>query len=337
MTDYLLHLPPSSLTGLANHLWQSSLFALGVWLLAIALRRNRARVRYILWMVASLKFLFPFSLLVYFGELIHWQAVAHMAQPALPPIVEGIANPFPSADMTATISLTQTAQGFSEGTRTGGHHASWLLLLVGIWTCGTLLIIGRWIWSWWQLRTAMRGAKLMTMAGDLPVRSMDTQIEPGIFGIFRPVLLLPAGITERLTPAQLGAVVAHEMCHVRRCDNLTAILHMVIEAVFWFNPVVWGIGFALVRERERACGESVLESQGNALVYAESILSVCKFCVEAPLPCVSGVAGFDLKKRITRILEDQVGLRLNFRRKLVLGVATMLIIGIPVFFGLVRG
>src|SRR5262249_22661748 len=129
----------------------------------------------------------------------------------------------------------------------------------------------------------------------------------------------------------------HEMCHVRRCDNLTAILHMVIEALFWFNPVVWGIGFALVRERERACDESVLESQGNALVYAASILSVCKFCVEAPLPCVSGVAGSDLKKRITRILEDQVGLRLNFRRKLVLGVATMLIIGIPVFFGLVRG
>ena len=337
MIDYLVLLPPSSLTGLANHLWQSSLFALGAWLLAVALRRNQARVRYVLWMVASLKFLLPFSLLVSFGELIRWQAVAYVAQPALSPFVDGLANPFPSADATATISLTQTAQGVSEVTSPGSHHASWLLLLVGIWTCGTLLIMGRWIWSWWQLRTAVGGAKLMTMAGDLPVLSMDTQIEPGIFGIFRPVLLLPAGITERLTPAQLGAVVAHEMCHVRRRDNLTATLHMVIEALFWFNPVVWGIGFELVRERESACDESVLRSEGNALAYAESILSVCKFCVEAPLPCVSGVGGADLKKRIARILEDQVGLKLNLRRKLVLGIVAMLIIGIPVFSGLVRG
>jgi uncharacterized protein (TIGR03435 family) len=336
MTDHLLYLPPSSLTGLANHLWQSSVFALGVWLLAVAFRRNQARVRYALWMVASLKFLLPFSLLVSLGELIHWHAVVG-AQPAFSPIMESVASPFPSAGMTATISATQTAQGFSEVSSSGGQHTSWLLLLVAMWTCGTLLIIGRWLRLWWQLRAEVGAAKLMTMAGELPVRSIATQIEPGIFGIFRPVLLLPDGITERLTPAQLGAVVAHEMCHVRRRDNLTAMLHMAVEALFWFNPVVWGIGFALVRERERACDESVLRSQGDALLYAESILSVCKFCIEAPLPCVSGVAGFDLKNRITRILEDQVGLKLNFKRKLVLGMATTLIIGIPIFSGLVRG
>jgi uncharacterized protein (TIGR03435 family) len=80
----------------------------------------------------------------------------------------------------------------------------------------------------------------------------------------------------------------------------------------------------------------VLRSQGDALAYAESILSVCKFCVEVPLPCVAGVAGSDLKKRISHILADQVGRKLNFSRKLVLSTAAILAIGVPIFFGVVR-
>ena len=57
----------------------------------------------------------------------------------------------------------------------------------------------------------------------------SARIEPGIFGILKPILLLPAGIAGRLTPAQLDAVIAHELCHIRRRDNLTAAIHMVVE------------------------------------------------------------------------------------------------------------
>ena len=46
-----------------DHLWQSTLFAMVVGLLTLAFRRNRARVRYALWFVASVKFLVPFSLI----------------------------------------------------------------------------------------------------------------------------------------------------------------------------------------------------------------------------------------------------------------------------------
>ncbi len=44
-----------------NHLWQSTLFAVAVALLAFTLRRYPARIRYWLWMTASAKFLIPFS------------------------------------------------------------------------------------------------------------------------------------------------------------------------------------------------------------------------------------------------------------------------------------
>ena len=80
-----------------------------------------------------------------------------------------------------------------------------------------------------------------------------------MFGVWKPVLLLPDGIQERMTPAQLQAVLAHELCHVSRQDNLTAAIHMVVEAIFWFHPFVWWIRARSVEERERACDEEVLE------------------------------------------------------------------------------
>jgi bla regulator protein BlaR1 len=60
------------------------------------------------------------------------------------------------------------------------------------------------------------------------------------------------GYLERLPPPQPEAVLAHELSHVRRRDNLTAAIHMIVEAVFWFHPLVWWIWVELVKERERA-------------------------------------------------------------------------------------
>jgi bla regulator protein blaR1 len=50
--------------------------------------------------------------------------------------------------------------------------------------------------------------------------------------------MLPRGIAARLSGEQLGAIVAHELCHMRRRDNLTAVLHMPVAALFWFHPPV---------------------------------------------------------------------------------------------------
>lgn len=53
---------------LANHLWQSTLFAALAALLTLLLRGNRAQSRYWLWLAASVKFLIPFSVLVAAGS-----------------------------------------------------------------------------------------------------------------------------------------------------------------------------------------------------------------------------------------------------------------------------
>jgi len=81
------------------------------------------------------------------------------------------------------------------------------------------------------------------------------------------MLLIPAGIVDRLAPNQLQAVLAHELCHLRRRDNLTAAIHMVVEAVFWFHPLIWWISPRLMAERERACDEAIPESGAEPQAY----------------------------------------------------------------------
>jgi uncharacterized protein (TIGR03435 family) len=166
--------------------------------------------------------------------------------------------------------------------------------------------------------------------------SVPDLIEPGIFGIIRPVLLLPEGIEDRLDRAQLDAILAHELCHVRRRDNLTATIHMMVQAIFWFHPLVWWLGARLVDERERACDEEVLRIFGQPKVYADGILNVCKLYVESRLACVSGVTGSNLKRRIEAIMKNRVAARLNFAKKTVLAIAGGAALAVPIVVGVMN-
>lgn len=158
-------------------------------------------------------------------------------------------------------------------------------------------------------------------------------IEPGVFGIRRPVLLLPEGIKKHLTAPQLEAIVAHELSHVRRHDNLAALLHMVVETLFWFHPLVWWLGSRLMEERERACDEDVLRSGSEPQVYAEGILKICELYLASQLPCVSGVTGANLKERIEEIMSNRAVSSLNLGKRLTLATAGAAALAVPIFFG----
>ena len=119
-----------------------------------------------------------------------------------------------------------------------------------------------------------------------------------MFGLRRPVLLLPAGIMDRLTPPQLKAIMAHELCHIRRRYHVATAIHMGVETLFWFHPLVWWLGARLMEERERAGDEEVLLAGSEPQVYAEGILKICGLYLESPSPFVSGMTGANLRKRI---------------------------------------
>jgi uncharacterized protein (TIGR03435 family) len=168
-----------------------------------------------------------------------------------------------------------------------------------------------------------------------PVQLVRSQslLEPGVFGFIRPMLIWPSHLSARLTPEQIEAILAHEVCHVRRHDNLLAAIHMFIEVVFWFHPMVWWIGGRLIDERERACDEDVIALGSAPHVYARSILKTCELCLELPSACVSGVTGADLKRRIARIARGRLCERLGLPRQIVLSTAAILAIVVPVAVG----
>jgi uncharacterized protein (TIGR03435 family) len=304
---------------LANHLWQSTLFAALAALLALALRHNHARIRHWIWLAASLKFLIPFSLLVTLGmRLAPSQAVPALHLPyAIDEVSRPLAAPatqLPAAPTSIAIPLAA--------------------LLLAVWARGCAGIASSSSMQWLRLRAMVRAAEPLDMRLPIPVRSTEALIEPGVFGIFRPVLLVPDRIAEKLTAAQLRAVIAHELCHVRRRDNLAAALHMIVEAVFWLHPLVWWIGARLVEERERACDEEVVRQGNDPEAYAEGILAACKLYLRSPLACVSGVAGADLRGRVERILTTPVGRDVGKAKALLVTLCVIAAVGGPVAVGL---
>ena len=238
---------PAYLSPLANHLWQSSFFAAVVWLLTLALRQNRAAVRYGLWLAASVKFLVPFSLLVSTAGQFGWRVTPPVGPAPVALVMEQMSQPFalPPEAGPATESSNPVP-----------------VLLFSIWFCGFAASAAVWLRFWRRFRAAQRVATPLQLGLPIPVMASPTRLEPGVFGIRKPILLLPEGILTRLTAEQLQSILAHELCHIRRRDNLTAAIHMVVESLFWFHPLVWWIGARLVEEREGACDEEVV-GQGN--------------------------------------------------------------------------
>jgi uncharacterized protein (TIGR03435 family) len=310
----------ADLSPFANHLWQSTVFAGAVWALTLALKQNRAAVRYWLWLAASVKFLLPFSLLVSTGNQLARRTAPASEPPQWSVAVAQISHPFTASSAVPQIVAQPALNPIPA-------------VLFGIWICGIAISTVFWLRCWRQMRTARRLAMPVVIDFPIPVMCSSTGLEPGVFGIREPALLLPDGLTDRLTPAELDAILAHEMCHVRRGDNLTAAIHMVVEALFWFHPVVWWIRARLVEERELACDEEVLKSR-DPDVYAEGILNVCKFCLESRVLCMSGIIGSNLKRRIRVILAGPSTRRLNIGRKLILTTAGTLAVAGPILVGL---
>ncbi|MGC4050159.1 MAG: M56 and DUF3738 domain-containing protein [Paludibaculum sp.] len=312
----------AELSPAANHVWQSTLFATVAWAVAHSLRQHGPQLRYSIWLAASLKFLVPFSLLVTAGSFFHW----NQAPPVSVPVAHTIrqfGQPFePEPLMLAVTARTapQTSPDFG-------------LALTAVWILGAVcLLIQRGV-RWNRIRGAVKAAVPLNIAGPVPVLSSPARIEPGVFGILRPVLLLPNGISERLAPAELQSILAHEFCHVRRRDNLTAALHMVVGTVFWFHPLVWWIGSRLVAERENCCDAEVLSTGNEPEVYASGLLNVCRHYLESPLVCASGVTGADLLKRVEAIMMHRGVNRLSFSRKILLGMAGATAVAGPLLIG----
>jgi bla regulator protein blaR1 len=303
------------IAALCEHLWQSTLFAGAAWLVTLALRNHRASLRHWVWLAASVKFLIPFSLLMTLGAAIELEPAQTRHA-----VTSAITIFAPLSTSTAGAALDQP------------NAVNVWTVLGCCWLVGSLLLALRWLRAWLQAQTVVRTATPLDLAAPIPVKVSPRPVEPGVVGVLHPVLLLPSGVAECFSNEQLRAIVAHELCHVERRDNFKAAVHMLVEVLLWFHPLVWWIGARLLGERERACDEAVLEAGHQPRHYAEGVLNVCRLFHRCT-PLGAAASGGDLKQRIEGILSARRPAALTRVQQTLLGVLAILIVVAPIAAG----
>ena len=95
-----------------------------------------------------------------------------------------------------------------------------------------------------------------------------------VIGVLRPVILIPIGVLNDLTPRQVEAILAHELAHVRRHDYLVNLIQTAIEVLMFYHPAVWWMSSRIRAERENCCDDIAAEICGDRRVYAQALTAL---------------------------------------------------------------
>ncbi len=162
-----------------------------------------------------------------------------------------------------------------------------LVWIAGVWFC--LLIAFRQHWRWSRLirrQAPLQDARVRPLLNrataelgvrrSIPVIPIPSHTAPAVFGFWRPCLLLPVGLSEKLTDAELRLVLLHELVHLKRGDVLLNWLLIGVQALHWFNPLVWLALRQLRADRELVCDAAVLQRlpAETSSTYGHTLLKV---------------------------------------------------------------
>ena len=132
---------------------------------------------------------------------------------------------------------------------------------------------------------------------------------PAATGLFRPVILIPESMLERLTEAEFDQVVLHELAHLHRLDDWSRLFQAIVGCVLFFNPAVWWIARKMDLEREVACDDVVVGVTGGARGYAACLTRLTEMMV-SPVSSTIGIGAAGDRKQVVR----RVSRLLNGRR-----------------------
>ena len=135
---------------------------------------------------------------------------------------------------------------------------------------------------------------------------------PVAIGFFKPLILVPAALFLQVDPRQLESIIAHELIHIRRHDQLVSLFQGVAEALFFYHPCVWWISKQIRTEREFAADAAVIDAFAeDRVVYATALANLEEIRVAGhDAPSLAAAAdGGNLMKRIERILQNKTEIR----------------------------
>ena len=97
---------------------------------------------------------------------------------------------------------------------------------------------------------------------------------PMVIGWLKPIILLPIGTANNMSPAQVEAILAHELAHIGGRDYILNIIQTIVEILFYYHPAVWWISANIRAERENRCDDIAVRLCGNSLTYAKALLAL---------------------------------------------------------------
>src|SRR5262245_51776370 len=167
-----------------------------------------------------------------------------------------------------------------------------------------------------------RAARMIGLRRVPEVRIGGERMMPMVWGLFRPVLLLPAGAA-RWPAARLEAVLLHELAHIRRRDALTQLIAEIARAIYWFNPLVWIAARQMYLERELACDDMVLNAGTRPSDYAGDLLDLVRSLKTARATGMAAIAmarPSQIKVRLRAVLDDARS-RGGLERRVIIGAS----------------
>jgi len=192
-------------------------------------------------------------------------------------------------------------------------------LIIVVWLAGVVALSVRLLGGWLVARRlvtrAVRpavpeiGALARRLAGRLRLDRMVRLFEsaavavPVTIGWLKPVVLLPAAAMTGLSMAQIEALLAHELAHVRRYDYLVNLLQSAVETLLFYHPAVWWISRLVRTEREHCCDDIAIHVC-DRVVYVTALSDLA--AIGTPRVVMAATAG-SLLCRVRRILDGKPG------------------------------
>ncbi|MFZ5988093.1 MAG: penicillin-binding transpeptidase domain-containing protein [Bacillota bacterium] len=127
--------------------------------------------------------------------------------------------------------------------------------------------------------------RLMNIKSQIPVIYQKHISAPALYGIFRPVLLIPSDIINRLDERELKYIILHELCHYKRKDNILGAVQMMLNIIHWFNPLLWYAFYKMKEDRELVCDEQAISyiKSNERRNYARTLVKILEIFSERSL------------------------------------------------------
>jgi bla regulator protein blaR1 len=212
-----------------------------------------------------------------------------------------------------------------------------LIWITRLWLAGSLFFLARLAAGFYFIERIRRNATPVPEVWAERVQALALQMNiqrivqfaeahidtPVVIGFAKPVILFPIGLLSGLSTAQVEAILIHELSHVQRHDFAVNIFQGLMEAIFFFNPIVWLMSAYIRQEREHCCDDRVLATGASPLVYAQTLAQLEEARLIMPLAMGLSADKNLLLQRIKRIMEKSVAK--NSERGRVLPIMLLLV------------